>query len=162
MNWPAVAVNVPVANPAGMVRAGDALMLPVVVSATVAPPVPAALLRVTVQVVAAPGANEEGLQVTELGITGALFMVIVPPVATMETALPSGVAPRAPVNPMLAGLEPETVADTVATEPFPITLAFIPLAMQIYPLEFAAQVTVLPAAVRAAPAATETFETLAG
>lgn len=105
-------------------------MLPVVPRATVAPPEPAGPLRVTEQVEVAPGANDSGLQPIELTVTPGAGKLTVPPVPVTGTAPPLVSTPSVLVTPMLA-LEPETVAVTVAIAPSAITLAFMPLAMQV-------------------------------
>ena len=152
-------MKVPLLDPAAIASDPEAvLILPVVPRVTFAPPVP---LSFTVQVVAPPGLKEVGVHVSELMVT-AETSVIVPPVAAREMALPSGVAPKTPLTPTLMEADPETVADTVATTPFAIVLAFTPLATHLRPPVVEAQVTVLTAAVSAAPAVTETLETVVG
>jgi hypothetical protein len=140
----------------------EALIAPVVAIVTVAPPVPTGAPRVTVHVAAVPGFNEAGLHASEVTVTEGGITFTVPPVALTGTALPSGAAARAPLTPISIAAEPEIVADTVATTPSAIAVAFMPLAMQLYPPDPAAHVNVLPAAVAAAPAATERLETPAG
>jgi hypothetical protein len=152
-------VKVAVLEPAVTTTDGETtLMPPVVLSATVAPPVPAGSAEVIGQVDAASGINEPGLQASELGVTGARTLTV-PPVAVIVTTRPPGVAPRALVASIAVAVEEETVADKVATTPLAIASAFIPLSMQVYPSDPAAHVILLPPAVEAAPAITEMFET---
>lgn len=107
------------------------LMLPVVPRATLAPPAPAGLLRVTEQEAVAPGANNRGLHTIELTVTPGVGKLTVPPVVVIETRFPLEPTPIALFTPMLMAVEPDIVADTVATTPFTITFAFMPLAMQV-------------------------------
>jgi hypothetical protein len=142
--------------------------------ATGTPPVGAALVNVTVQVElvvtgwtpAGVGSELAGsvgaVHARELTVVGAGLTLTVPVVAATAEGSPPGVEATEPLIPMLIAAEPLTVADTVAITPFAIAVAFIPLAMQLYPADAAAHVNVLPAAVNAGPAETEILDTLAG
>jgi hypothetical protein len=136
-------------------------ILPAVASVTCAPLDPAEPLRVTVQVALAPGFKDAGLHARELTVAVPLTLTV-PAVALTEEGSPPGVDASSPLIPMLIAAEPLTVADTVAITPFAIAVAFIPLATQLYPAGAAAHVNVLPAALNAGPAETETLDTLAG
>ena len=73
LNCPALAVNVPVLDPAAMRSEFTELAIPPVAPRmTFAPPAPAGPLRVTVQVVEAPGAKKLWAQETEDGNIGAV------------------------------------------------------------------------------------------
>ena len=121
------------------------------------PPVPAGALRATLQFVEAEGKSNVSAQETELsdGTTAPM----VPPVAEIAIGSPPAVAPSASVRETLTPI-PARVTFTDATIPFIIGFAFMPLAKQIYTPPFAAQVIVLPAAVKAGPAVTEISTTL--
>jgi hypothetical protein len=153
---------VPLLDPAAIASEVAALTLPVVPRATCTPPDPAAPLRVTVQLAVALGFKTAGLHATELIVGAGELGLTVPPAAVSETPSPAGVEAMALLNPKLMADEPDTVADTVATVPFPIAFWFGPLAMQVYCPDAAAHVSVLPAAVNAVPATAERFVTLAG
>jgi len=130
VNWPAVAVNVPVFEPAGTVReAGESVTLPVDPSVTAAPPDPAATLRVTVQVVIAPGPSIVGLQTVDVIVGSAAATTMEPPVPVIVTAFPAGSDPNELLTAML--VVAETFAATLATIPLPMAVAFMPLAMQL-------------------------------
>ena len=161
VNWPAVAVKFAVVEPAATETDGEAtLTLPVVWSPTVTPPVPAGLLSVTVQVDAAPGFNDAGVQTREL-IVICCSTVIVPPVAAIARAVPLGSTPITLLSPTASTLEEVTVADSVATTPLAIALAFMPLTRHVTLPKPAAQLIVLPALVEAAPGVTVIFENAA-
>ena len=163
LNWLAVTVNVPLPDPAAMASEFVAvLIMPVVASVTFAPPDPAGPLRFTVQVAAAPEPKDAGLHVRELIVGGEESTVTVPPVALTETELPPGDAAIAPLTPILIAAQPDTVAETVATTPFALAMAFMPLARQVYPTDVVAHVRVLSAAVNDGPAATERLDTVPG
>jgi hypothetical protein len=123
-------VNVAVFEPAATVReeAGESVTLPVDPSVTAAPPDPAAL-RVTVQVVSAPGPRVVGLQAVDVIVGSAAATTIEPPAPVIVTALPAGSEPKELLTPKV--VVPETVAETLATIPLPIAVAFMPLAMQL-------------------------------
>lgn len=160
VNWPAVAVNVPVFEPAAIVREAGTVMLPVDPSVTAAPPDPAAALSVTVQVVSAPGPRAVGLQVVEVIVGRAVATTMEPPLPVIVTALPAGSEPNELLTAMV--VVPETVAERLATMPLPIAVVFMPLAMQLYPPARGEHVNVLPAAVSAGPAVIDIFVAVEG
>lgn len=130
--------------------------------ATEAPPDPAGPLSVTVQMAAALEAKDVGLHASELTVDKVERpRLTVPPVAVVTTGLPPGSEAR-PLKPTAMMPEPETVAATVATLPLPMAVASGPLATQVYPPNVVVQLRLLPAAVNAGPAATETLDTLPG
>lgn len=91
MTLAAVAVKVPVvAEAATVTLAGTVRLVLLLVKATAAPPVAAAVLNVTVQVLVPAPVNDAGLQVRLLTVTGAF-------IATVELALaPLAVAVTVP------------------------------------------------------------------
>ena len=89
--------------------------------------------------------------------------VTIPPVAETGIAVAAGDAAKVLPMAIAVVVAPTAmVRFTTATVPFEITPAFIPEATQAYVPELAAQLNVLLAAVRAAPALTEMETTLAG
>jgi hypothetical protein len=108
-----------------------------------------------VQTEDAPALSDVGLQATVLIVT-AEGTVILPLVALIDTAGPLADAPVGLVT--LIGIVPaavpESVTFTVASVPFWIVLVFSPLTRQVAEPLPAAQVSVLDAAVVAAPADT--------
>jgi len=122
-----------------------------------APPAGAAAERFTVQISLLAAATHASELIAIVGLR-----LTVPPFAVMETELPPGAAAMAPLTPTLIAAELEAVADTIAITPFAIAVAFVPLAIQVYPPDVTTHVTVLLAAVNAAPAATERLDALAG
>jgi hypothetical protein len=132
-----VAENVAVVEPAGTVTdAGIDKLELLSDSATDAPVLGAAALRVTVQVelpgvVINPGLHETELRVTGIEVTGT---VTVPPVPKSVRAVPVGSTADVFVTPMAvtgAGLTVAIVRLTTATTPFAIVFAFIPEARQV-------------------------------
>lgn len=137
-------------------------MLPEEAKVTV-PPKASGALRVTVQEVTAAGASEVALQDNPLS-TGAMGAAPVAelPVVLSAIRLPSRLAPRPPERPIAADVAPGArVTATVATLPFEITLALMPVAMHIYAAGTPPQVRVLPAADKAAPGITTKLVTAA-
>ena len=106
--------------------AGTVKPLTLELSDTVAPPVGAAPLKLTVQVDVAPGASDVAPHDKEL-MTGAWETVIVPPLAVTVSEAPAAVAAAAFVTPTAAVVAP-LVMVTVATPttPFEIVLEFRP------------------------------------
>jgi hypothetical protein len=159
VNCPAVAINVPLVNPAAMVSEAGVLTAPVAPSATFPPPDPTDPPRATVHVAVAPGFNAFGVQ--EIEFTGGTTLMV-PPAGVTDRVSPAPVVPLAPLSTMLIGPAPETVPDTVATTPFAIALAFMPLVIQVCLPEPGTHFSVFPAEFKAAPAATETLDMPAG
>ena len=128
---------------------------------TIAPPVGAALLRLTVQVLEALGPRLVGLQASAEMSTGAATEML-PPVADMGMAFPIVDAPNAPLTPIVIelalGASPTV---TTATLPFGITFVLNPVATQINELAPPAQLMLLPEDVRAESGVTEKLVTLA-
>lgn len=151
---PAVAVNVPVVTPAATVAEAGTVSSPLLLDkVTIAPPVGAAWLRVTVHVEEPPVLSDAGLQVRLLILAGTPT-VMVPPVAV--AAMLVAVDDAADTAVTLIGTVPDALADRVtlivASVPFWIVLAFNPLIMHVtvpLPVE---HVIVLDAAVAALPA----------
>ena len=127
---------------------------------TIAPPVGAALLRLTVQVLEALGPRLLGLQASAEMSTGATEML--PPIADMGMASPAMDAPKVPLTPIVIelalGASPTV---TTATLPFGITFVLSPVATQINELAPPAQLMLLPEDVRAESGVTEKLVTLA-
>jgi hypothetical protein len=122
-------------------------------TATDEPPAGAAWDNVTVQVEVPPDVTVVGVHwsaETET-VEGTL---IVPPVPAMATLYPEGNTPITLLSGIVATLPlvADTVAVTTATTPFPIALAFMPLARQVREPLLETQLSVLPAPVRAGPA----------
>ena len=128
-NWPAVAAKVPLVRPAPIVKGVAAEMLPAVPIVTAAPPALAAALSVTVQLVAAPGPSDVGLQVFEATVRPG--SVTVPAAALMETNVPSVATAMAPPVAITTAVEPDTVPDMVAITPLAMVLVFEPLAIHV-------------------------------
>jgi len=126
---------------------------------TLAPPEGAVPLRLTVQELELDGPRDAGEQVTPVNVGST---VIEPPVAVIEIPVPAADAPTGLAIPIAALVAPLTmVAETVATVPLATSVSFMPQAMQISLPAPEEQVIDLLAAVRAEPAATEKWETLA-
>jgi hypothetical protein len=127
---PAVAVNVALADPTATLTEVGTVRLEEEVNPTLAPD--AALpLRLTVQVLEAPGPSVVGLHPTLLIVRRGLT-VTVPPDEFTVTELPVGSAPRVLLRPSEVGpLTADMVTETVATMPFRIGLLFIPHATQL-------------------------------
>ena len=131
---------------------------------TTAPPVGAAPLKVTVQVVVPGVLIVAGAQSRLVGVTVPDCVTeIVPELPVRVIEEPVEEAPSTLVSPMVVlPADGESVILTTATVPFPMLLAFMPLAIQIYdPGVVLLQVNVSPAAVTAAPATWEIVATLA-
>ena len=159
------AVTVKLADVAAATTATDAGTVRrelVLARATVAPPAGAAPVRVTVQVELPELFKEVVRQDREVTV-GHAPPVTVPLVAESGMAVPAGEAATGLLTPIGVVIAPTAmVRFTTATVPFEMMPAFIPEATQLYVPELAAQLNVLLAAVRAAPALTEMETTLAG
>jgi hypothetical protein len=127
---PAVAVNVADVEPAGTsTDEGTVRLELLLLSATVAPPVPAAALNDTEQLDVPGALIAVGLHVRERKDT-AEPTLRVPPLAVTVRLVPVGDAANTLVSPMLTLPEEiEGVTLTVASTPFPIAVRFKPLAM---------------------------------
>jgi hypothetical protein len=130
----AVTVNVAEEAPAGTVtlpgRARASVLVP---KATTSPPAGAAVVSVTVQMLDAPAAIVDGLQLSE-EMAGPLLPEPPPepPIAARVRGVPVGSTPRVWLK--LMGVEVMPLARlnvTEATTPLVIMLEFIPLAMQV-------------------------------
>ncbi len=160
---PAVAVKVVDVRPAATVTdPGTLRLVLVLVRVTVAPPAGAAPDRVTVQVELPELLKVAGRQDREVTV-GHAPPVTVPPVAERGMAVPAAEAATVLLTPIAVVATPTAmVRFTTATVPLEMVPALIPEATQLYVPELAAQVNVLLAAVRAAPALWEIETTLAG
>ena len=119
----AVAINVPLTEPEGIVsEAGTVRLVELEVRPMVPPPEP---LRVTVQVLEALGAKDAGVHAMELTELTTAPTLTVPPVPDTGIESPVG---EAPILVRVTGRLPlpDGVTDTVATTPFEIALEFIP------------------------------------
>ena len=126
---------------------------------TIAPPVGAALVRVTVQVLEELGPRLVGLQVSAEISTGATTEML-PPVADMGMAFPAADAPKVLPTPTVSELAlGASTTVTTATLPFGIMFVLSPVATQIYELAPPAQLMPLPEDVRAAAGVTEKLVT---
>ncbi len=141
---------------------GTLRLVLVLVRVTVAPPAGAAPDRVTVQVELPELLKVAGRQDREVTV-GHAPPVTVPPVAERGMAVPAAEAATVLLTPIAVVATPTAmVRFTTATVPLEMVPALIPEATQLYVPELAAQVNVLLAAVRAAPALWEIETTLAG
>jgi hypothetical protein len=109
---------------------GTARLVELELRLTVPPPV---ALRVTVQVVEAPGASVARLHASELreGVPTETETATVPPVPVTATGLPVGDEPRLPTTLMGKEVLPNRVIERVATTPSEIALLFNPHATQV-------------------------------
>ena len=153
LTLPAVAVKVAVVEPAATVTdAGTVRAALLTETATVAPPVGAAIESVAVQVEVDPEATLAGehCRAETVGRT-----VIVPPEPETIKSIPFVKAPMAFVigSEIVPLLVDARVAVATATTPLAIELEFRPLATQVTDPAAELQFRVSPAAVRAAPAA---------
>lgn len=124
----AVARNVPLAMPEGIVSlAGTVRLVELDTRPTVPPSAP---LRVTVHVLEAPGAKVPGLHTTELTMVTVLTPTV-PPVPVTAIASPASEAPSVLLMVIGTALEPDRVTDTVATTPSEMVFEFNPHAMHI-------------------------------
>ena len=150
----AVARNVPLLEPAGIVsEAGTVRKVELELRAMVAP---ADAPTITVQVLEAPGAKVMGLhamKVMEL-ITGATLTLTVPPVPVTAIASPVGEAPRMLLMVTGRALLPDRVTVRVSTTPAEMAVEFNPHATQVEEFSPPLQDRVLPAEDNAGPAAT--------
>jgi hypothetical protein len=125
-----VAVKVAEVDPAATVTEAGTLTDPLEVRFTAAPPVPALVLSVTVQLLELPGPRVLGLQTTPVTVGGEATTMD-PPVAVMVLAMAVGEAPKAltliAVVPTLLDIETENVATT----PFPMLVLFSPAAKHV-------------------------------
>jgi hypothetical protein len=154
-------VNVPLLDPAATVTdAGTERFAEPELRLTVAPPKPAVPLRLTRQLVEAPGANELAVHPRLMGAS-TLRVPTAPSVPAIGIALPSADAPMASGNPTVTPALPDRVTATWATTPLAITSEFRPLAMQIYAVAVPAQLMVLLGPDSAGPAVTLKAETFA-
>ncbi len=127
MKAAAVAVNVPLTEPVGMVREGGTVRLEVLEPRpTTPPPDPS---RVTVQVLAALGARLPGVHVIAVMPVTAVTLTT-PPVPVTAISSPASEAPR--VLPIATGrLLPASVSDRVAITPSEIGFEFRPQATHV-------------------------------
>jgi hypothetical protein len=121
---------------------------------------PVEALIPTEQVLDAPGARVVGMHARLLTVVGAVMLTL-PPVVVTGMPLALGEAPKPLTRPIVAPLLPESVTETVPTNPSPMVVAFTPHATHTYPLAVPLQFTVLPADSNAAPALTLRLETAA-
>ena len=134
----------------------------VLVRATLAPPLGAGCVSVTVQVELPELLREAGRQAREATPGKTAPPVTVPPVEKTTMAFPAGEDSAGLPTPMTVVVRPAAmVRFTTATAPFEMIPAFIAEAWQVYAPETPLQLNVLPAAVRAAPVLTEIETTLA-
>jgi hypothetical protein len=147
----AVALKVVLAAPAEIsTEAGTTRLAELEPKLTV---VPVEELTATVHRLEPLGAKVEGLH-PKLPIVIGLVTFTVPPVVVTGMAFPEDETPRPLATTIAAALLPERVTNTVAITPLGIVLAFIPDAIHTYAVAPPAQVTVLLADVKAAPAVT--------
>jgi hypothetical protein len=150
---PAVAVKVPVVDPAGTVAdAGTvkALLLSEIVTEVLAV---GARERVTVQVEVALDATVLGEQARlETVMVGATVMVPPVPEPAIELPVPEAAITLLTDTATLALAAAVSFTVIVAATPLPIPAAFMPLATQIMDVVPGTQLSVLPAAVSADPA----------
>lgn len=160
---PVVAAKVAEVAPAATVtEAGTVSTVLVFVSVTAAPPVGAAPVKVTVQVVLLELLNVEGVhdRVVTVGKTTAVT-VTRPPVPEIPMAVPAvdeAAMLLIAIGTLLTPAAGETF--TTATVPFKTVLAFIPETRQEYAPEVEEQLNVLEALVAAAPAVADMETTL--
>jgi hypothetical protein len=131
VNAPATALKVALVEPAGTVTLAGAVSGPLVASGTASPPLPAAALSATVQVDDAFGANEVGLQESDVTVTEGVT-TMAPPVAVIAIELPVGDAATGPFT--AREIEPDVAVVatvTTATMPSEMAVAFMPLTMQV-------------------------------
>jgi hypothetical protein len=151
-----------VAAAATVTDAGTVRVALVLVSATLAPPVGADLVRITVQVELLLLFRVVGRHDREETV-GQAPPVTVPPVPESRMAFPVDDDARVLLTAMAVEVTPAPmVRFTTATVPFEMMPAFIPEATQVYVPEAAEQVNVLPAAMTAGPELEEMETTLAG
>ena len=151
----AVARNVPLPEPEGIVNEGGTVRLvELELRPMIPPPDP---LRITVQVLEAYGAKPPGLHAMELTAAATLT---VPPAPVMAIASPVSEALRLLLMVTGTPLLPDRVTDTVATIPLEMILEFSPHATHVYEPTPPAQDRVLPAEDNAVPGATPMLATL--
>ena len=125
----AVARNVPLAEPAGIVsEAGTARLVELELRPMVPPPDP---LRMTVQVLAALGAKIPGLHAIELIELITATTLTVPPVPVTVIASPVDETPRLLLIVTGRSLLPDRVTDRIATTPSEMELESNPHAMHM-------------------------------
>jgi hypothetical protein len=161
---PVVTLKVAEVAAAGTVTdAGTVRVALVLERVTAAPPVGAALVKVTVQVELPELLRVAGRHVREVTAGKTTTAVTVPPVAESRMAFPAGEDAAMLPTPIEVVVTPSaTVRFRTATVPFEMMPPFIPEATQVYAPAAAVQLKVLPAAVTTAPALAEMDTTLAG
>jgi len=152
-----VLVKLPVVAPAATVT--DAGVVSAVLlsdTVTAVPPVGAADEIVTVQLVLPPDTTDVGVHVSPVTVGAVTWpTAIVPPVAVAPVDIP----PADTAIALLSGSATDAllvelkVTETIATTPLAIVLVFIPDVRHVSVPEPVTQFRLLPAAVRAAPAA---------
>jgi hypothetical protein len=157
-------VKEPLVAPARIDRDGSVkVALPV--NDTDSPPNGAAALSVAMQFVEPGVVIVDGVHVTEVSVGDPLpeKPVIVPPVPVNDIPPPLASDAKVLLTPIDVLLTPEAIVTfTVAATPLAIVFAFMPVARQVYVPEPETQVSVLPAAVAAAPAVAEIDVTAEG
>ena len=142
---------------AGIVNdAGTAAFALLDLKLTAIPPEGAVELRVTVQLDAAGGSTDTGLQEIPVRL-GPCRMVTVPPAVEVEMAVPSGAAAtplRSWMEEDTFDVDPESVRVTAATTPFAIAVEFNPHTTHVELPTALLHESDLPAAVATGPAAT--------
>ena len=125
---PAVALNVVEVEAAGTVtEAGAVSRVLLSDSETTVPPVGAAELKVTVQVLATPEINVVGVQDNELRDGAVAPPVTVPPIVEIVIAVPTAEDPAALVIPIAVLVTPAaTVRFTTAMVPLGMMRVFMP------------------------------------
>lgn len=137
-------------DPAGTVTdAGTLKRAELELSATAAPPGPAAALNLTVHSNDAPGPAADGLHDREVTVGEAVVeTVITPPVAVTGRDVPSGNTAMGLLTATAAVAAPGVrVTVATATIPLAIVVEFMPYAMQVYAAGLPLQASDFPAAV---------------
>jgi hypothetical protein len=131
-------------------------------TATMIPPVGAAPVRDTVQVLEAPPTTLAGLQLREDTLTPPVGpdTEIVPPVPTMDSPVPVGSTPKT-LPTEIAAVDTTLVKVMEATTPLEMIVEFIPVARHVYDPTLLIQESDFPAAVAADPATALTDPTAA-
>ena len=152
-----------VAAAATVTDAGTVSVVLVLVRVTAAPPVGAALVRVTVQVELLELFRVAGRQDRDATVGEVAPPVTVPPVPKSTMPLPVGEDSAVLLIAIAVVVRPAAMTRfTTATEPFAMAPAFIAEARQVYVPGVPLQVNVLSAPVSAVPAVAEIETTLAG
>jgi hypothetical protein len=162
--FPLAALNVAEVAPAATVtEAGTVSTVLLVFSVTMAPPLGAPALKVTVHTALLVLLNVEGLHDTPVTVGKGVVPVTVPPVPDRVMLLPVPETAAVLLNAIEALLTPDANESvTTATVPFEILPAFMPDTRQVYAPEAATQLIVLDALVAAVPALAEMETTLLG